>query len=341
MTQQTILVEIMKSAASGPKTLSVALSDPTGGATISAPSTASLTVDAASTASGLVAAYSFDETSGPTVVDLSGNNNAGTLQGATTRSAKGRFGAALSFDGTSSRVIINNSPSLMLSSGMTLEAWVYPTTSTARWQDIIFKDTDAYYLESNSPRNAPGTGGTFISTPTYGKSPIPVNTWTHLAATYDQQVLRLYVNGVEVANQPRTTPLAGSTKPLYLGGDPTSASISGADRPGSGVQPSASAGRDPAEHEPAAVGHGGRGGFGPPFSAWQGALVEAVGIEPTQAMFMLFSGVPGWACLAGQSSHLQPDLIRWCSLSFHHGSACSVSRVLTRHEKRSSFERRC
>ncbi len=218
--QQTVLVEIMKSAVAGPKTLSVALSNPTGGAAISAPSTAALTIDSTSAATGLVAAYSFDETSGSTVVDLSGNNNTGTLQGA-TRTAQGRFGAALSFNGSSSRVIINNSPSLTLSSAMTLEAWVYPTTTTARWQDIIFKDTDAYYLESNSPRNAPGTGGTFISTPTYGKSPIPLNAWTHLAATYDQQVLRLYVNGVEVANQPRTTPIAASTKPLYLGGDPT------------------------------------------------------------------------------------------------------------------------
>ena len=220
VTQQTVLVEILKSTTSSPKTLSLALSNPTGGAVISAPSTATLTVDAASASAGLVAAYSFDETSGSTIVDLSGNNNTGSLQGA-TRTAQGRFGAALSFDGTSSRVVIANSASLALTSAMTLEAWVYPTSNTARWQDIIFKDIDAYYLESHSPRNAPGAGGTFVTTPVYGKSPIPVNAWTHLATTYDQQMLRLYVNGVEVASQPRTLPIAVSTRPLYLGGDPT------------------------------------------------------------------------------------------------------------------------
>src|SRR5690349_14029109 len=77
-------------------------------------------VNAAST--GLVAAYAFNEGSGTIVTDSSGNGNNGSISGATWTTA-GKFGGALSFNGTSSRVIINDSASLHLSTGMTLEAW--------------------------------------------------------------------------------------------------------------------------------------------------------------------------------------------------------------------------
>ena len=55
--------------------------------------------------SGLVAAYGFEEGSGTTVTDASGNGNTGTISGATWTTA-GKFGNALSFNGTSSRVTI-------------------------------------------------------------------------------------------------------------------------------------------------------------------------------------------------------------------------------------------
>src|ERR1700721_1636408 len=76
---------------------------------------------------GLVASYSFNEGVGTTVTDSSGNGNNGTISGAAWTTA-GKYGSALSFNGTSSRVVINDSASLHLSSGMTLEAWVSPTT---------------------------------------------------------------------------------------------------------------------------------------------------------------------------------------------------------------------
>ena len=74
---------------------------------------------------GLVAAYSFDEGSGTTVFDASGNGNNGTIGGATWTTS-GKYGNALVFDGVSALVTINNSASLQLSTAMTLEAWVNP-----------------------------------------------------------------------------------------------------------------------------------------------------------------------------------------------------------------------
>src|SRR5690349_3217900 len=72
----------------------------------------------ASAAAGLVAAYGFEEGSGSTVVDSSGNGNTGSLVGA-ARVAGGVFGDALSFDGRSARVIVADSPSLRLRRAMT------------------------------------------------------------------------------------------------------------------------------------------------------------------------------------------------------------------------------
>ncbi|MGH8470457.1 MAG: PKD domain-containing protein, partial [Gammaproteobacteria bacterium] len=75
---------------------------------------------------GLVGAYNFEEASGTTVVDASGQGNTGTISGA-TRITQGRFGKAFSFDGVDDRVTVNDAPSLDPITGLTLEAWVYPT----------------------------------------------------------------------------------------------------------------------------------------------------------------------------------------------------------------------
>src|SRR5437660_2297637 len=142
---------------------------------------------ASAQAPGLVAAYSFNQGSGTTVADSSGNNNTGTLSGATWTTA-GRFGNALVFNGTSGRVNIPNSASLQLTTGMTLEAWVNPSTVDAAWRDVIYKPNDNYYLEATSTNGSkPAGGGTFggAGTESYGTAALAVNTWTHLATTYD------------------------------------------------------------------------------------------------------------------------------------------------------------
>ena len=169
---------------------------------------------------GLVAAYSFDEGSGTTVTDLSGNGNTGTLKNtAWTNNAK--FGNALVFDGSSSWITIPDSPSLHLTTGMTLEAWVNPSTITNNWRDVIYKFNDAYYLEATSDRGGvPAGGGTFATAGlVLGGAPLVANTWSHLAVTYDGATLILYVNGVQVASLSQSGNIGASTSPLQIGGD--------------------------------------------------------------------------------------------------------------------------
>jgi hypothetical protein len=169
---------------------------------------------------GLVAAYSFNEGSGTTVRDVSGNNNLGTIQGATW--VAGKYNNALSFNGTSSRVDIVDSATLHLTTGMTLEAWVKPATSGNTWQNVVYKGNDNYYLMAKSPTaGRPAGGGTIggVKNTVSGTSVLPVGVWSHLAATYDGASLRLYVNGVQVASVAKTGNIKTSGNLLQIGGN--------------------------------------------------------------------------------------------------------------------------
>jgi hypothetical protein len=166
----------------------------------------------------LVAAYSFNEGSGTTVHDASGNSHTGTLQGGTSWATSGKYGKALSFNGTNAYVNIPNSSLLQLRTAMTLEAWVNPTKLTGVWRDVIYKGNDNYYLEADSTSGKPATrattGGSLL-----GTSSPAVNTWTHLTGTYDGATLRFYVNGVQVSSRAQTGAITISTNALQIGGD--------------------------------------------------------------------------------------------------------------------------
>jgi hypothetical protein len=88
--------------------------------------------------SGLVAAYGFEETSGTSVTDSSGKSSTGTISGATSATG-GKFGRALSFDGVNDLVTVTDSNLLDLAPGMTLEAWVKPTTVND-WRTVLLKE---------------------------------------------------------------------------------------------------------------------------------------------------------------------------------------------------------
>ncbi len=170
---------------------------------------------------GLVAAYAFNETSGTTASDASGNGRTGTVNGATW-SASGRYGGALSFDGSNDLVTVADANALDLTTGMTLSAWLRPTTLSG-WRTALLKEAPsglsyALYAHDNSPqpaayvnvgsdRSAAGTGA------------LALNTWSHLASTYDGTTLRLYVNGVLVGSQAMTGAIAASTGALHIGGN--------------------------------------------------------------------------------------------------------------------------
>jgi hypothetical protein len=170
----------------------------------------------------LVAAYSFDEGSGTSAFDLSGNGNTGSVEGASWTTS-GKFGSALSFNGSSARVRVADSASLDLTSAATVEAWVYPSAAQSGWRAVVQKEPDSYLLHaSSSAGSLRPAGGVTVgsSVPTvFSPSALPVGAWSHLALTYDGSQVRLFVNGVQVVSAPQTGSIAASGSPLWIGGN--------------------------------------------------------------------------------------------------------------------------
>ena len=167
---------------------------------------------------GLVAAYGFEEGAGATSADASATGNTASIFGASW-TASGRYGNALSFDGVDDWVTVADSNSLDLTTGMTLEAWLRPS-SAGGWRTALLKEAGSdlkYALYSNNSANRPmGYAGPYQAE---GAAALALNTWTHVALTYDRANMRLYVNGTEVAIQPTTYTMSASAGPLRIGGN--------------------------------------------------------------------------------------------------------------------------
>ena len=73
-------------------------------------------------------------------------------------------------------------------------------------------------------------------------SGLPLNVWSHLAATFDDTTLRLYVNGTQVASLATAGPIATSTGAYGSAATTSGASTSAADRRGACLQPCAEPG---------------------------------------------------------------------------------------------------
>ena len=171
---------------------------------------------------GLVASFAFEEGTGTTLTDRSGNGQNGTISGAAW-SAAGKYGNALSFDGVDDLVSVADSNLLDLTTGMTIEGWLRPTTAGTAFRTFVIKEdgsSHVYRIYANTSAQAPRAqaaiaGGVRTAT---GTTALPVNVWSHVAATYDGTTLRLWVNGNEVAAVVKAPSIATSTGAFRIGG---------------------------------------------------------------------------------------------------------------------------
>src|SRR4051812_22721540 len=153
--------------------------------------------------SGLVAQYHFDEGNGSIAYDASGNGNDGTISNA--KWVTGKSQDALSFNGANSMVTVPDSPSLDLTTGMTIEAWVRPTSLGDMWRTVAMKAQPgqlAYALYANGAGPGPSSHVN-NGTDTYAttSTALPLRTWKYLAGTYDGTTVRLYINGQLISSR--------------------------------------------------------------------------------------------------------------------------------------------
>lgn len=152
-----------------------------------------------------IAEYHLDEGSGLSAFDDSGNGNHGILRNGPVWVA-GRANNALSFDGVNDYIELNNSPSLNPPNAISIAAWVNTVTLSVS-QFIVAKDNLPsgrlqYFLRLQGSAVRMGIRTTADYFATSAANLITTNTWYHVAGTWDGQLIRLYVNGAQVATSP-------------------------------------------------------------------------------------------------------------------------------------------
>ena len=174
------------------------------------------------------ASFGFEEASGTTVVDSSGNGNNGTFNAVNgpTRVTGGRFGKAMQFDGVDDLITVADSNSLDLTSAATLMAWVKPTNASG-WRNILTKQNGsdlAYSMYSNNNASGVGQPTGYVMIGGTARSVAAVDSavagkWIHVAVTYGGGSLKMYVNGVLERTLAVTGNIPVTSGPLWLGGN--------------------------------------------------------------------------------------------------------------------------
>jgi hypothetical protein len=97
----------------------------------------------ASYQSDLVGYWKFDETSGTTAYDSTGNQN-GLIQNGVAINQTGKCGRAYSFDGINDRVTVTNNSSQDLSQNFTVSLWMYTTDNTTNNMGVLLKGSSGF-----------------------------------------------------------------------------------------------------------------------------------------------------------------------------------------------------
>ena len=165
---------------------------------------------------GLVARYDFDT---DVTSDSALGRSALCQDGCPALDGNGRIGSALSMDGGISHLEVMDDGSFNMPDGFTVAGWVRhraipgrtclftkPSTGSSNsWALCTDSDRRPFFFSCE--------GCDFLSAP----DPVQLDTWTHLAGSYDGGLKKFYVDGVLVAE------IAGmatfTMESLIIGGD--------------------------------------------------------------------------------------------------------------------------
>jgi len=193
-----------------------------------------LSSSAGSSTAGMIGWWTFNETSGTTAHDSSGNGNDGVISPGVALGIPGARGTAFGFNSAAGSwvdVPYGSGALAPPTTQITLSAWINPS-------DLFCGGFGQCAIASNEAPPGSGTWGygirliNFIFGPTlqfcwgteggpgncaYGPYTPAFGTWANVVGTYDGTTLNEYVNGVLVAAQPGVFPALNTTSDFFVG----------------------------------------------------------------------------------------------------------------------------
>ena len=165
----------------------------------------------------LVGWWKFDEGSGTTAHDSSGNGNDGTLQG-NPQWVAGKIGGALEFDGNGDYVDCGDSLAFNINTNITVACWIKVRQLDKSWQAIVAQGDDSWRVHRSSSSNniAWGTNGLSPKDIT-GSVNVNDGQWHHVAGVYDGAQKHLYVDGNLDASSNSTGKINNSSYNVNIG----------------------------------------------------------------------------------------------------------------------------
>jgi uncharacterized protein YegP (UPF0339 family) len=181
---------------------------------------------------GLVGYWNFDENSDSIAFDYSGHKNKGTIVGA--EPVDGRNKTGLKFYGPATYVHVPNSKSINISGHVTFEAWAYfegetPGDGDNGNQIILSKFSDpgvAQYAVTRFQQRISYSHKLTMSLSIGGwkdhmtDSAIHDGKWYHIAASYDNKTVKIYINGQLVKSIPASGSVRSGNGDFYIGLNP-------------------------------------------------------------------------------------------------------------------------
>lgn len=156
-------------------------------------------------------------------------NILGNANACGTASLTASNNGSLNFQGTTAAptyVSVPDANPLDLTNAVTLEGWVRPTGTAGSVGTIISKNRavggDGYFLalkySGGQATLLSGFNNSAINNYLVSNVLVPLNTWSHVAVTFNGSTATLYLNGVQVAQGTSSAfSLSNSTQPLCIG----------------------------------------------------------------------------------------------------------------------------
>lgn len=186
-----------------------------------------------------VAEWNFEEKTGTTTADSSGNNNDGTFTGSPDWKSAHQChnGACLEFDGSSEYLTVNDggSSSLDLTTTGTIEVWAksdrqYPSDDTnSFYRNFVNKSASGSTTNITYTFHWHGTDttsnlrlclgdGTNAICPSASIGALDTSRWYHFAASWNSSEIKWYVDGQLIETDANTITVRSTDDPVHIGG---------------------------------------------------------------------------------------------------------------------------